>query len=116
MAFERLAVVTNKDAAKVSPYQVRMTCDGADQKLVDEILEAIESHLDNCWGNYTGEEYEALTGELSSELQRLQREKGALIGAVKNFRYGEYSDTEKEANECVAEILKEAESDEQQDS
>lgn len=112
MAFSRLAVVTNKDAAKVSPYQIRVTCDGAEQKLVDEILEAIEMHLDNCWGNYTSEEYEVLTGELSSELQRLQREKDALIDAIKSFRFGEYSDTDREADECVAEILKEAEKDE----
>jgi len=58
MAWTNLALVTN--VLGKSPYQVRVSCEGPDPALIQEILEAIEEHLDNCWGNYTGEEYAAL--------------------------------------------------------
>lgn len=59
MAWSRRIVVTNNNVTtgKSGPYQVRLACDGSDPKLVKEILDELENHLDNCWGNYTGEEY-----------------------------------------------------------
>ena len=59
MAWINLALVTNRKGS--SPYQVRISCEGSDTELVQRIIASIGGHLHTLYGNYTGEEYAALT-------------------------------------------------------
>ena len=74
MAWKELVLVTGRSSAH--PCQVRISCDSTDEEHAQGILDDLKNHLDNYYGNYSGEEYDAIL-QMPENLRK-QREARAM--------------------------------------